>query len=67
MLLLETVFQPERILAGGDGELIAVREIGHGKQLIVVYREHINDGFVITAFMTSKTRWFAKRRRQLWP
>lgn len=60
------MFHPERILAGGDGELIAVREIRQGKHLIVVYREHTDDGFVITAFMTSKARSLAKRR-QLWP
>ena len=64
--VLETVLQPERILTGADGELIAVREIGQGKHLIVVYREHTDDGFVITAFMTSKARSLAKRR-QLWP
>jgi hypothetical protein len=34
--------------------------------LVVVYREHTTDGFIITAFMTSKTRSLAKRR-QLWP
>jgi hypothetical protein len=64
--VLETVFQPERILAGSEDELIAVREIDQGKHLVVVYREHKNDGFVITAFITSKARSLAKRR-QLWP
>lgn len=64
--MLETIFQPERILAGGEGELLAVRELEQGKHLVVVYREHASDGFVITAFMTSKARSLAKRR-QLWP
>ncbi len=65
--VLETVFQPERILAWRrDGELIAVREIQQGKHLIVVYPEHADDGFVITAFITSKARSLAKRR-QVWP
>lgn len=32
---LETIFQPERILAGGEGELIAVRELEQGKFLAV--------------------------------
>jgi hypothetical protein len=64
--VLETVFQPDRILAGGDGELIAVREIEQRKHLVVVYREHTDDGFVITAFITSKARSLAKRR-QVWP
>ncbi len=64
--VLETVFQPQRIFAGGDGELIAVREIEQGKHLVVVYREYKDDGFVITAFTTSKARSLAKRR-QVWP
>jgi hypothetical protein len=65
--VLETVLQPERILAGGDSELIAVREVEPGKHLVVVYREHKDDdGFVITAFMTRKARSLAKRR-QVWP
>ena len=29
--VLETVFHPERILAGGDGELMAIREVEPGK------------------------------------
>ena len=37
--LLETVLQPERILLGGDGELIALRELEQGKYLVVIYRE----------------------------
>jgi hypothetical protein len=29
--VLETVLKPERILAGGDGESLAVREMAEGK------------------------------------
>ena len=54
--ILETVANPGRILAGKFGELLAVREIFRKKHLVVVYREQKNDGFIITAFMTSKTR-----------
>ncbi len=64
--VLETVAKPTRILAGGEGELLATREIEAGKWLIVAYRELANDGFVITAFMTSKVSGF-ERRKQLWP
>ena len=35
----ETVSHPDRVLLGGDGELIAVREVELGKHLVVVYRE----------------------------
>jgi len=54
--VLETVSNPSRILASGDGELLAVREISANKHLVVVYREFENDGFIITAFLTSKTK-----------
>jgi hypothetical protein len=37
--VLETVSRPERILVGGDGELLALREQEPGKFLVVVYRE----------------------------
>ena len=64
--VLETVLLPERILVGGEGELIAIRKMGHDKHLIVIYREQGDDGFIITAFLTSKVRSLAKRR-QIWP
>ncbi len=64
--VLETVANPEVILSGGAGELLAIRELDLGKHLVVVYREFENDGFIITAFLTSKTN-FLKRRKQLWP
>ncbi len=64
--VLETVFQPERTLAGSDGECLAVRQVEPGKWLVVVYRELIDDGFVITAFLTRRIRSL-ERRAQLWP
>ena len=64
--VLETVSQPARVLAGGEGELLAVRELEVGKFLVVVYRELENDGFIITAFITRRTA-FLDRRKQLWP
>ena len=59
--VLQTVSDPERILAGGSGELLAVREIESGKWLVVVYRENEQDGFVITAFWTRRYRSLEKR------
>ena len=41
-------------------------KMGHDKHLIVVYREQGDDGFIITAFLTSKARLLVKRR-QIWP
>ena len=64
--VVETVSCPLRILAGGAGELLAVREVSSGKNLVVVYREFEDDGFIITAFITSKTK-LLNRRNQIWP
>ena len=64
--VLETVAQAGRILAGGAGEFLAVREIEVGKWLVVVYRELDGDGFIITAFLTRRIRSL-NRRKQLWP
>jgi hypothetical protein len=64
--VLEAVSQPERVLAGGDGELLAVRELEVGKFLVVVYRELDEDGFIITAFITRRVGSL-DRRTKLWP
>ena len=62
--VLDTITNPSRILEGGMGELLAVQETHTDKYLVVVYREIDNDGFVITAFITSKTKSL-NRRNQL--
>lgn len=64
--VLVTVAAPERILLGGAEEYLAVREVEPGKWLVVVYREGVEDGFIITAFLTRKRRQL-DRRIQLWP
>ena len=60
--ILETVEQPELVYGGRSGELFAVREIEPGKLLIVVYRELIEDGFIITAFFTRRARSLEGRK-----
>ncbi|HZK77111.1 MAG TPA: PBECR2 nuclease fold domain-containing protein [Candidatus Kapabacteria bacterium] len=64
--VLETIENPERILLGRDGEMLAVREIEMGKYIVVVFRELESDGFIITAFFTRR-RASLDRRIQLWP
>ena len=64
--VLETIRNPVRVVAGGEGELLALRELELGKYLVVVYRESEDDGFVITAFLTRRLRSL-DRRKQLWP
>ena len=64
--VLEAVAQPERILEGSAGELLALRKQMDGKTLVAVYREAAGDGFVITAFLTRREASL-NRRKQLWP
>ena len=64
--VLDAVVQPERIVLGGDGEHLAIREVEKGKHLVVIYREGIDDGFIITAFVTRRVRSLIKRG-QVWP
>ena len=56
-LVVETVEDPDAIVTGRKGEFIALRHY-HAtsiseKHVVVVYREIENEGFLITAFMTS--------------
>jgi len=65
---LETVSEPELILEGDFGELLAVRFYTEtpvtSKFLVVVYRENSpEDGFVLTAYFTSA---FSSRRIAVW-
>ena len=64
--VLATVAQPDSVLMGNEGALLAVREIEPRKWLVVVYRESVDDGFIITAFLTRRDRALFRRRR-LWP
>ena len=64
--LLEVIVEPERIVSGSAGELLALKKQKDGKMLVVVYREDADDGFVITAFLTRREASL-KRRKQLWP
>ena len=64
--IVDTVSHPERVRLGGDGEMIAVRELEQEKHLVVVYREWTDDGFIITAFLTRRVQSLEKRR-QVWP
>jgi len=52
--VLEAIAQPERVLAGTAGELLAFRPQPDGKLLVAVYREMAEDGFVSTAFLTRR-------------
>lgn len=67
--VLTTVKNPDYVLKGGARELLAVSALSKRACLVVVYKEtlllrnkeEINDGFIITAFETTDTRWLFKK------
>ena len=61
--VLETIENPQLILRGHAGSLVAVRNYGRNRYLMVVYREvSADDGFVVTAFFTQR----GDRNKALW-
>ena len=62
--VLETVSNPKWVLQGTRDENWAVTLISPRKAMVVIYKETINqnDGFIITAFLTSKVDKLRKRR-----
>ncbi len=64
--ILEAISNPEKIYDGNEGELLAVVTFDEKRKLVAVYRENETEGFVITAFVTSKVNKLEKLK-QLWP
>lgn len=61
--VLGVVENPDVILRGYRGSLIAVRNYGHQRYLMVVYRQvSAEGGFIITAYFTRNI----DRRKALW-
>lgn len=61
--ILTTIENPDLVLTGQRGSLIATKGYGHRRYLMVVYRQlSKNDGFVITAFFTDRI----ERKKILW-
>ncbi|MCK4306827.1 hypothetical protein KAW50_01215 [candidate division WOR-3 bacterium] len=62
--IMETVNSPDYIMKGSRGELIALKHYSKTnlgeKYCVVVYKEN-EDGFIITAFFTSKPETIRKR------
>lgn len=55
--VLGIVENPDYIIKGSEGALIALKLIEDNKFLAVVYKEISDkDGFIITAYFTSKTK-----------
>ncbi len=62
--VLETVANPRWVFNGDYDELWAVKLISKKKAMLVIYKEsrEQNDGFIITAFFTTKVRKLLLRR-----
>jgi hypothetical protein len=55
--VLMVVEDPDFVLRGYGGALLAVKGYGRGRYLVVVYKElSSHDGFIITAYFTSRTK-----------
>lgn len=67
--VLETLAEPERVIAGERGESLALRDYTSTnitrKTAVVVYRDE-PDGFLITAFFTSRPDKIEKKGPMLW-
>lgn len=64
-VVFETIEEPDKIIDGGRSELIAIKHYSKTsiseKDVVVIYKEYKKDGFVITAFMTSKPEKIVKK------
>lgn len=64
--VLAIVAQPDWVVEGPQGELLAVKAVSRGKWQIVVYRIMGGGGFIVTSFSTRRRSVF-ERWRQVWP
>ena len=55
--ILDVIEHPDYVIRGYEGALTALKQAKNGKFLAVVYKEiSDSDGFIITAYFTSKMR-----------
>jgi len=59
--VLNTVKNPEGILKGTNGELLAISQLSKRSYLVVIYKETEDDGFIITAYDTTDKEWLFKK------
>ena len=60
--VLSSVKDPDYILRGTAGELLAVLKLSKERYLVVVYKEVEDDGFIITAYGTTDVLWLFKKK-----
>ena len=59
--VLATVKNPDYIFEGRGSELLAVSITSKRAYLVIVYKESVDDGFIITAFETTDKLWLFKK------
>lgn len=60
--IIDTIENPEIIFAGNNEERIALKHVSETHYLAAVYKEiSENDGFLITAYLTSRIKQYEKR------
>jgi hypothetical protein len=64
--ILRAVSQPDLVVEAGQNARQAVAQITPRRWLVVVYVDRGVDGFILTAYETTRRQSF-ERRRQLWP
>ncbi len=61
-IILNSVKNPDVILKGDVGELLAVKKYGSRTWVVVPYKEiDKDDGFILTAYQTTDSRWLFRR------
>lgn len=61
-VIMEVIKNPDVILQGDTGELLAVKKKSRKKLWIVVpYKEAGDDGFILTAYLTTDSHWLFQR------
>lgn len=61
-IVMDAVENPDAILEGDIGELLAVKKYGNRTWVVVPYKEvDEKDGFVLTAYRTTDRRWLFQR------
>jgi hypothetical protein len=63
--VLLAISDPDFVVEGTRSELLAVRMLSTEKAIVVVFKENSDDGFVLTAYFTSKLNKLQKRM-MLW-
>ena len=62
--IIEVIENPDIILRGDHGELLAVKKKPRKKLYFVVPYKEVNqqDGFILTAYLTTDSRWLFQRK-----